>query len=73
MMTFFFSGTPVVDWATAEKCDTARFAKFFWGLADRGVYLPCSQFEAMFLSAALSDNDVATIVDAAADVLATCC
>ena len=60
----------MVDWATAEKCDTARFAKYFWGMADRGVYLPCSQFEAMFLSAALSEEEIGLIVTAAEEVFA---
>jgi glutamate-1-semialdehyde 2,1-aminomutase len=69
MLTLFFSPQPVVDWATAEKCDTARFARFFWGMADRGVYLPCSQFEAMFLSAALSDQDIDAIGKAARQAL----
>jgi glutamate-1-semialdehyde 2,1-aminomutase len=70
MMTLFFSATPVVDWTTAKQCDTAQFSKYFWGLADRGVYLPCSQFEAMFLSMALTDDDIRAIVDAADGVFA---
>ena len=40
------------DWPTASRCDTQRFARWFWGMLDRGVYLPCSQFEALFVSAA---------------------
>ncbi|MEX2185937.1 MAG: glutamate-1-semialdehyde 2,1-aminomutase [Pirellulales bacterium] len=67
MMTLFFSGEPVRDWPTAAKCDTRAFGRFFWGLADRGVYWPCSQFEALFVSAAHSDADIdATILAAAA-------
>ena len=42
--------TPVTDYDTAKTSDTARFARFFWAMMDRGVYLPCSQFEAAFLS-----------------------
>ncbi len=50
MWTLFFSPTPVTDYDSAKKSDTARFAKFFWAMMDRGVYLPCSQFEAAFNS-----------------------
>lgn len=70
MMTLFFSGEPVRDWATAERCDTSMFAEYFWGMANRGVYLPCSQFEAMFLSAALTDKDIRSIISAADAVFA---
>jgi glutamate-1-semialdehyde 2,1-aminomutase len=38
--------------------DTQRFAQFFWAMIERGVYLPCSQFEAAFVSAAHSDADI---------------
>ena len=48
MWTLFFSGEPVVDLDSAKKSDTARFSRFFWAMMDRGVYLPCSQFEAAF-------------------------
>ena len=52
MWTLFFTAGPVVDYALAKHSDTARFARFFWAMMDRGVYLPCSQFEAAFVSAA---------------------
>ena len=52
MMTLFFTAEPVTDWPTASRCDTARFARCFWAMLDRGVYLPCSQYEALFVSAA---------------------
>jgi glutamate-1-semialdehyde 2,1-aminomutase len=70
MLTLFFSPQPVVDWRTASRCDTARFAAYFWGLADRGVYVPCSQYEATFISAAHTEDDIAKTVDAAAEVFA---
>jgi glutamate-1-semialdehyde 2,1-aminomutase len=70
MMTLFFSPEPVVDWASAAKCDTRRFARFFWGMIERGVYLPCSQYEAMFLSTAHGDDEIRLTIDAAAGVLA---
>jgi glutamate-1-semialdehyde 2,1-aminomutase len=69
MWTLFFTGRPVVDLDTAKTSDTARFARFFWGMMDRGVYLPCSQFEAAFASAAHSDMDIEATVEAAREVL----
>ena len=69
MMTLFFNAQPVRDWPTASGCDTQRFARFFWGMADRGVYLPCSQFEALFVSAAHTPADIDATVAAARDVL----
>ncbi|RMG01120.1 MAG: glutamate-1-semialdehyde-2,1-aminomutase, partial [Planctomycetota bacterium] len=50
MLTLFFSASPVTDWQSASACDTQRFARFFHAMLDRGIYLPCSQFEAMFVS-----------------------
>jgi glutamate-1-semialdehyde 2,1-aminomutase len=65
MMTLFFAAAPVTDWPSASRCDTARFARWFWGLLDRGVYLPCSQYEALFVSAAHTDADIDTTIAAA--------
>ena len=50
MLTLFFNPGPVTDWTTAAQSDIPRFGKFFWGMIRRGVYLPCSQYEAMFFS-----------------------
>ena len=73
MMTMFFQPgpepVPVLGWQTASQSDKARYATFFWGMIDRGVYLPCSQYEALFISAAHTDADIATTVSAAAEVL----
>ena len=52
MWTIFFTATPVVDAATARTADRARYARFFHGMLERGVYLPPSQFEAAFISSA---------------------
>ncbi len=52
MMTLFFHPEPIRDYDTASQADTGRFARFFWKLIRRGVYWPCSQFEALFVSAA---------------------
>ena len=55
----------------AKRSDTGRFARFFHGMLARGVYLPPSQFEAAFVSAAHSDEDIEATLRAARDVLAT--
>ena len=65
MFTFFFSPSPVTDWESAKKCDTARFGKFFHFLLERGVYIAPSQFEAGFVSAAHTEEDIRATVDAA--------
>ena len=70
MITFFFHPGPVTDWDTASQSDTARFATFFRGMLERGVYLPCSQFEAAFLSDALTDADIDFAISAAREALA---
>lgn len=70
MLTLFFAPGPVTDWESASRSDTQRFARYFWGMLDRGVYLPCSQYEAMFVSAAHTEADVEATVAAAREVLA---
>ena len=65
MFTFFFSSEPVTDWDSAKRCDTARFGEFFHFMLDRGVYLAPSQFEAGFVSAAHTEEDIAATVAAA--------
>jgi glutamate-1-semialdehyde 2,1-aminomutase len=69
MMTLFFANEAVRDWPTASRSDTDRFGKWFWGMLDRGVYLPCSQYEALFVSAAHEEKDIDATVAAARDVL----
>ncbi len=73
MMTMFFQRgaqpVPVTGWTTASQSDTARYAAFFWGLIDRGVYLPCSQYEALFISAAHTDADIDATITAAHEAL----
>jgi glutamate-1-semialdehyde 2,1-aminomutase len=71
MLTLFFNPDPVVDWTTASRSDTARYARYFWGLIDRGVYMPCSQYEALFVSTAHSDAEINATVAAARDVFAS--
>jgi len=65
MFTFFFTEGPVIDWESAKRCDTARFGEFFRAMLERGIYLAPSQFEAAFLSAAHTDEDIRRTVEAA--------
>jgi glutamate-1-semialdehyde 2,1-aminomutase len=65
MFTWFFTADAVTDWANAAKCDTAAFGRFHRALLERGVYLPPSQFEAAFVSAAHSQADMDITVEAA--------
>ncbi len=69
MWTLFFAESPVTDYDMAKKSDTAHFARFFWSLLERGVYLPCSQFEAAFVSAAHTEDDIAQTIHAAEQAL----
>jgi glutamate-1-semialdehyde 2,1-aminomutase len=74
MMTMFFQrgdvAVPVTGWQTASQSDTARYAEFFWGMIDRGIYLPCSQYEALFFSSCHTEADIDRTVAAAAECLA---
>ena len=54
----FFSATPVRDYDDARRADHARYASFFHGLLERGVFLAPSSFEAIFPSLAHTDNDI---------------
>ena len=65
MLTWFFTSEEVTDYESAKMSDTAKFGRFFHGMLERGVYLPPSQFEAMFVSAAHTDEDIARTVEAA--------
>ncbi len=65
MWTLFFTDTRVIDLDSAKTSDAQRFGLFFWHMMDRGVYLPCSQFEAAFVSDAHTMTDVQMTVQAA--------
>ena len=67
MLTFFFKPTPVDDWESAKTSDTKTFGEFFHHLLQRGVYFPPSQFEAAFISAAHTDEDIRITVDVIRD------
>lgn len=65
LLTIFFSSPPVTDYASAKKSDTAKFGRFFQEMLNRGILLPPSQYEALFVSAAHSDDDIAQTLAAA--------
>jgi glutamate-1-semialdehyde 2,1-aminomutase len=60
MWTLFFTAEPVTDYDSAKTSDTSRFGRFFWAMMDRGVYLPCSQFEAAFVSTQHIPRNIST-------------
>src|SRR5437879_6327022 len=70
MLTGFFCAGPVRDYAAAKTADTARYARFYHGMLDRGVYLAPSQFEAAFVSLAHGEDDLDHAARAAADAMA---
>jgi glutamate-1-semialdehyde 2,1-aminomutase len=70
MLTSFFTGVAVTDYATAKTSDTKRYGGFFRAMLDRGVSLAPSQFEAAFISAAHSTEDLDETVVAAREALA---
>ena len=70
MWTLFFTSTPVTDYDSAKLSDTKMFAKFFWAMMDRGVYLPCSQFEAAFNSITHDDAIIDLTLKAARESFA---
>ena len=61
MVNPFFTNQKVTDFESAQTCDTKLFAKFFWAMANQGLYIPPSQFEAWFLPIILSDEELQLI------------
>ncbi|MGE3509504.1 MAG: glutamate-1-semialdehyde 2,1-aminomutase [Vicinamibacterales bacterium] len=72
LLTPFFTDRPVRDYASATSADTTMYARFFRAMLARGVYLPPSQFEAWFLSAAHTARDIDRTVRAARDSFVEC-
>jgi glutamate-1-semialdehyde 2,1-aminomutase len=70
MFTWFFTKGPVTDWGSASKSDSEAFGRFFRNMLDAGVYLPPSQYEAAFLSAAHTEDDVKKTVTTAKQAFA---
>jgi glutamate-1-semialdehyde 2,1-aminomutase len=71
MLTLFFHRGPVRSWTDAAESDREHFARFHRGLCARGVYFPPSQFEAAFVSAAHTDDDIDRTIEAARAALET--
>jgi glutamate-1-semialdehyde 2,1-aminomutase len=65
MGTWFFTSNAVGNYDEAAKSDTAAFGRFHRAMLDAGVWLPPSQFEAAFVSAAHGDAEIARTIDAA--------
>ena len=69
MWTLFFAAEPVVNWDTADRSDRVRYGRFFHAMLRRGISLAPSQFEANFISAAHTREDITATVDAVAAAL----
>ena len=69
MFTPFFMAEAPTDLASVKRCDTKAYATFFRQMLTRGFYLPPSQFEAAFISAAHTEADIARFLTAAREVL----
>jgi glutamate-1-semialdehyde 2,1-aminomutase len=71
MLTGFFSASPVTDYASARRAGTARYARYFHAMLDRGVYVAPSQFEASFVSLAHGDAEIDHTIAAATAAMAS--
>jgi glutamate-1-semialdehyde 2,1-aminomutase len=69
LLTLFFNPAAVRDYSNAKKSDTVRYGAFFTEMLERGVFLPPSQFEALFVSAAHSEQEIDRTIVAASDSL----
>jgi glutamate-1-semialdehyde 2,1-aminomutase len=64
MMTLFFTSKEVIDFDTAKTVDTGLFAVYFQSMLESGIYLPPSQYEALFVSSAITEDILAEILSA---------
>ncbi len=64
MFTLFFTDKKVNNFSDAKTSDTALFGRYFKGMLEKGIYLPPSQYESWFLSAALGDSEYDKIITA---------
>jgi glutamate-1-semialdehyde 2,1-aminomutase len=71
LFTLFFGDAEVTDFASASRCDTALFARFFQAMLAEGIFLPPAQFEANFVSFAHTDGDISRTLAACARALTT--
>jgi len=69
MFTLFFTDKAVNNFSDAKTADTALFGKYFKGMLAKGIYLPPSQYESWFLSAALGDSEYDQIIAASKETL----
>jgi len=69
LVTLFFSAEPIANYADAKESDARRFAAFFRAMLEGGILLPPSQFEALFISAVHSEEDLQQTVEAAKESL----
>ena len=71
LATLFFTAGPVRNWDDAAKCDTDAFARYFRSMLDAGFLIAPSQFEALFLSLAHTDDEIVRFGDAVRRALAS--
>ena len=71
LLTLFFTTREPVDWESASAADTKRFAVYFRRMLERGIYLAPSQFEALFLSLAHTEEQIDRTLAAARESLKT--
>jgi glutamate-1-semialdehyde 2,1-aminomutase len=69
MFTFFFTDKQVTDWDSAATCDTSKFGRFHNAMLNAGIWLPPSQFEAAFLSAAHTPQHIERTIAASKEAL----
>lgn len=65
MLTLFFNPEPITNYTVSSRNDTERFARYFWAMIEQRIYLPCSQFEANFVSVQHTDDDIDATIAAA--------
>ncbi len=69
MFTLFFTEEPVTDYASATRSDREKFAAYFRGMLESGIYLPPSQFEAAFISTAHRESEIEVTLETSLRVL----
>ena len=72
ILTPFFNLSDVIDYTSALSSDTALYARFFNHMLEQGIYLPPSQFEAVFMSLAHTEGDIEETLSAASIAIRTC-
>ena len=70
MLTMFFTDLKEINnYDDAMKCDLEKFSKYFKLMLEKGIYLPPSQYECLFFSSVISDNDINTFLEANREIL----